>query len=221
MNIQNKKISVDELLGLLPESFTSLTNQEQELSLAIYRNLGRGMPVSQEKLSASTTLSTGEIDVILKKWPGVFYEGGSIVGYWGLAIGEMPHQIQFEDRKLYGWCAWDTLFIPQILGEAATIFSRDQESKEQIVIRLDQNGDLIEAESEIMVSMLIPDEERMMEDLVSSFCHYIHFYKKEKNGIQWIDQHEKTFLISLDQAIELSQAKNQLQYQNEFASIGK
>ena len=60
----------------------------------------------------------------------------------------------------------------------------------------------------------------MMEDIVASFCHYIHFFKNEKNGIQWINQHEKTFLISLDQAIELSQAKNKLQYENEFESIG-
>ena len=157
MDIQNQNISVDELLGLLPESFTNLAKQEQELSLAIYRRLGHGMPVSQEKLAASTSLSNGEIATILKKWPGVFYEEGRIVGYWGLTIREMAHQIQFEDRKLYGWCAWDTLFIPQILGEAATVFSKDQVSKEQIKIRLDQNGNLVEAESEIKVSMLIPD----------------------------------------------------------------
>jgi hypothetical protein len=44
-----------------------------------------------------------------------------VTGFWGLALSEMPHRLQVD--ALYGWCAWDTLFIPLILGKEAHVES--------------------------------------------------------------------------------------------------
>lgn len=210
--MENNLISATDLLNLLPESFVKLTDSERELSLTIYRKLAMCQPVSKEELESETSLSISEVNDILDKWPGVFYDDDKIIGYWGLAINKMAHKIKLEDYDLYGWCAWDTLFLPQLLDKPATILSNDPVSKEKIDIHIDRNGNLIDESSEIMVSMLLPDEEQIMENIVTSFCHYIYFFENEINGNKWIKENEGTFLISLQQAIELSKTKNKLQY---------
>ncbi len=35
--------------------------------------------------------------------------------YWGLAIAETKHRLEVDGRALYTWCAWDSLFLPEIL----------------------------------------------------------------------------------------------------------
>lgn len=214
--MKNQIISANDLLNLLPESFMKLSDQEQKLSLAIYRNLATGKPVSNSTLASNVSLTTKEVDSILEKWPGVFYDDDKIIGYWGLAISKMAHTIKLQEQILYGWCAWDTLFIPQLLDKPATIISKDPVTNEKIIIQIDQHGNLIDEDAEVMVSMLIPDEEQIMENIVTSFCHYIHFFENKNNGNKWVNEHEGTFLISLQQAIELSQTKNELQYGNKL-----
>lgn len=214
--MENHILSADDLLNLLPESFMKLSVHEQELSLSIYRKLATGQPVPKEVLAIDTTLSIKEIEDILGKWPGVFYDNDQIIGYWGLAILKMTHTIKLENQDVYGWCAWDTLFIPQLLEKPATIISKDPVTKAKISFQIDKNGNLINDDTQTMVSMLIPDEEQIMEDVVTNFCHYIFFFINKNSGKKWVNEHEGTFLISLQHAIELSQMKNKLQYGNKF-----
>jgi alkylmercury lyase len=47
-------------------------------------------------------------------------EEGRVVGFMGLSVvafGE--HRIELGGRTLTAWCAWDALFLPELLGEAA------------------------------------------------------------------------------------------------------
>jgi hypothetical protein len=49
-----------------------------------------------------------------------------VVGYWGLSIPEAyasPHRLTIDGRRLSAWCAWDTLFLPQLLGQTADVES--------------------------------------------------------------------------------------------------
>ena len=211
--VQNQFSATDLLNLLLPEAFTSLTKDKQKLSLAIYRNLEKGKPVSLEDLVSTTTLNEETIRDILKEWPGVYYnDNQEIIGYWGLAIQEMPHKIELSDTTLYGWCAWDTLFIPELLRKDATIRSTDHFTKEEVVIEIDRNGNLVSGSDDIYVSMIAVDEEDILDDVVTTFCHFIYFFNNKSSGEAWVSKQEGTFLISLQEAIELSQAKNRLQY---------
>jgi alkylmercury lyase len=212
--IQNQ-FSATDLLNNLPEIFTSLTKDKQELSLSIYRNLEKGKPVSLEDLISTTTLSEEMISDTLNEWPGLYYnENQEIIGYWGLAIQKMPHMMEFSDKTLYGWCAWDSLFIPELLRKNATIRSTDYFTKEEIVIKIDRNGNLLSGSDEIYISMLSVDEEDIRDDVVTTFCHFIYFFKSKSFGEAWVSKHKGTFLISLKEAVELSQTKNRLQYKD-------
>jgi len=205
------QFSATDFLKLLPKMFTNLTLEEQKLSLAIYNGLAKGKPVNIEDLVRNASLNHDVVSGTIEKWPGIFYNNNKeIVGYWGLAISEMINKIQLKDQTLYGWCAWDTLFIPQLIRQKATIRSTCMTSKEEIVIELDEHGNLVSNNDNIVVSMLTVDEESIQDNVQTSFCHFIHFFKNEKAGKKWVSSNPDTFLISLREAIELSQTKNQL-----------
>jgi alkylmercury lyase len=108
-----EKTTTTYIVEHLPDVFMKLTKKEQELSLAIYRGLGTGSPISREELAQVTSLSIKEVNEILNRWTGIYYDNERrIIGYWGLSTQEMPHEIRLQGTTIWGWCAWDTLFIP-------------------------------------------------------------------------------------------------------------
>jgi alkylmercury lyase len=46
-----------------------------------------------------------------------------MVGFWGMALATMPHRVSVDGRQVPAWCAWDTLFLPELIGETATVES--------------------------------------------------------------------------------------------------
>lgn len=207
------RFSATDFLRQLPEAFTKLNRDQRELSLSLYRYLAKGLPVGVDDLVATTSLEEVRVKEILNDWPGIYYnDDHKITGYWGLAIIEMGHKIEFENKTLFGWCAWDTLFLPQLLGKDAVIRSSDQSTNEEVVIEVDGNGNLASDGTDIYVSLLEVDEESIKEEVISSFCHFIYFFKSRSSGETWVSQHNGTFLITLEEALELSQTKNRLQY---------
>ena len=206
---------LNDLLNLLPDQFINLSENNRRLALEIYRRLGEGQPVKLEDLLEDKEISVEEAKEFLDSISGgVFYnDDGDIVGFWGLAVKKMPHRIITDHRTVYGWCAWDALFIPQLLGEAATIESLSP-TKEIIKLKLSAQGDVLEGSEDIMVSFLEPDAGKMMENVVANFCHYIFLFKDKRSGEEWVKEHEGTFLLPLQDVINLSKEKNQRQFGN-------
>ena len=58
-----------------------------------------------------------------------------------------------------------------------------------------------------MVSFLSP-EGRFDGNVITSFCHFIHFFASRRAGEQWIARHPGTFLLSLADAFELARLSN-------------
>lgn len=46
-------------------------------------------------------------------------------GHMGLSLNDHPHQFEVGGRELRTWCAWDTLFLPPMLGQTAYVVPRD------------------------------------------------------------------------------------------------
>ena len=210
----NNQNQLNDLLNLLPDQFINLPENKKELALEIYRRLGKGQPVSLDDLLADKEISLEEAKEFLDSSGGVFYnDDGDIVGFWGIAVQKMAHKIITDQQTIYGWCAWDALFIPQLLGEAATIESLSP-TKEIIKLKLSEQGDVLEGSENIMVSFIEPDAGKMMENVVANFCHYIFLFKDKSSGEQWVKEHEGTYLLPLQDVINLSKEKNLRQFGN-------
>jgi alkylmercury lyase len=59
---------------------------------------------------------------------------GRVLGFAGLAATALHHRFELDGRALSAWCAWDSLFLPEILGRPARVSSVDPESGE--IVRL-------------------------------------------------------------------------------------
>src|SRR5258708_35601030 len=114
-------------LGIV-KVFPTLDPFEQRLSLELYRLLSGGQPVARAVLADRLQVSVEIVDRILDGWPGVFSDSERrIVGYWGLSIAAAytsSHQLMIDGRRLSAGCAWDTLFLPSLLGKPAEAESR-------------------------------------------------------------------------------------------------
>jgi alkylmercury lyase len=113
----------------------------------------------------------------------------------------MHHRFAVDGRMLPTWCAWDSLFIPEILP--ARVVSPDPESGE--LVRLVVTPDRIESvePAGAVVSFIVPDSQAFgssAANVIVKFCHFIFFFSSRTSGERWVAKHPDTFLCSLDDA---------------------
>jgi alkylmercury lyase len=210
------KIDLDGLVTDLVQLWPPLGLAEQRLSLELYRLLALGLPVPRATLARQTGIPIATVSQILDGWPGVFSDPqGNIAGYWGLALPEAyksPHRLTIGDRTLSAWCAWDTLFLPQLLGHAAEVESVSPVSG--AIVRLTVTPERVERvePAGAQMSFLLPEEAAVQKNVVTAFCHFIHFFPSRQSGETWVKQHPETFLLSIDEAQVVARQRNQALY---------
>ena len=210
------RINLDEVAARIVEVFAELDRIEQHLSLELYRLLAEGQPVSRAVLAQRVRIPMETVDQILDGWPGVFSNvHRQVVGYWGLAIPAAyasPHRFTINGRTLSAWCAWDTLFLPQLLGQTAEVDSTGPNASDRI--RLTVTPERVERVEPVdaHMSFLLPDAAEVQKDVLTTFCHFVHFFPSRQSAESWCAQHPGTFILSIDDAHTLARRKNRVQY---------
>ena len=212
------KLNLDELATSIVKCFPSLNLLEQRLSLDLYRLLAEGQPVPRTALAKQLEISIETVNRILDGWPGVFSDGEQrIVGYWGLSIPaayRSTHTMKMNGRTLAAWCAWDTLFLPQLVGHTAEIESASPNNAGTVRLSITpQHVERVEP-VEARMSVLVPDAQEMQKNVVTSFCHFVHFFPSRQAAESWTGKHAGTFLLSIHEAHVLARLKNQAQYRD-------
>jgi alkylmercury lyase len=65
---------------------------------------------------------------------------GNIIGILGLSQGKTwAHKFIVNGNELRTWCAWDTLFMAQVLGMTANVISECPVSKKQVTLTVGPN----------------------------------------------------------------------------------
>ena len=62
------------------------------------------------------------------------------------------------------------------------------------------------------MSFLMPDAAEAQKDIVTAFCHFVHFFPSRSDGEGWAAQHPGTFILSVAEAHAIARRKNQAQY---------
>lgn len=209
----------DTLLQLLPKVFFELSPAEQRVSLALYRMLAEGNPVEAGQLAVKADIPENDVRRMLNDWPGVFTnDAGAVIGFWGLAIDPMSHRFTVDGKNLSVWCAWDALFIPQLIGKTAHVASTCAVTKQPIELTVYPDGHVESNPPDAVISFLNPEASKMMDNIVENFCHYILFFKSAEAGRQWVSTHKGTYLLRLADVEWLSRRKNALQYKDALTS---
>ena len=204
--------SFEEVSEAILALFAPFSETEERIALMLYRLLAEGGPISNQALASAAGLSPAETERMLSRWPGVYRDDDRcIIGYGGLTIAETGHRIQIDRNTRYTWCAWDALFIPQLLGVSARVESSCAATGEPIALTVHPDG--IEAPAKpAAVSLIAPDPAGAAADIVRHFCCHVQFFAAARAGHEWVAKRLGTFLATLEQAWQLGRRHNALRY---------
>lgn len=211
-------MDIDRIASQLLESIPSITADEQAVAIATYRQLAEGEPVSAALLASATARPEKEVREILER-PHLksltYSDDTGIVGFGGLAVRKMHHRLTVAGRQLYTWCAWDSLFIPPILGQRAEVASPCPTTGETVHVVLGPKGvESIEPEAAVM-SFLTPDTSAFDGDVqqtMSLFCHFVYFFASPDAATPWIEDHPGTIVMSIQDGFRLGELLNETRW---------
>jgi len=208
---------LEDILYAFPDWFLDFDEEAKIISLELYQLLAKGKPVSKQVLAEKTEKPLGEIEKMLNSWSGIYFnDEDEIIGYWGLTIVQMPHQFIINDITLYTWCAWDALFIPTLIGETALIESQCPISNQLIKLTVTPDGVQTVIPSSAIVTFIEPPEsEKIQDNVVDSFCHYVHFLNSSNEIKAWESEQQGKFIyLTIDESFLLGKMKNEAQYKS-------
>jgi alkylmercury lyase len=107
----------------------------------------------------------------------------------------------------YTWCAWDTLFLPELLATTARVASTCPVTGETIRLTVGPDGVTRVAPPGAVLSFLRP-EGRFDEKVIQSFCHFVLFFASEAAAWTWTATHPGTFVLSIDDGFTLARLRN-------------
>jgi alkylmercury lyase len=177
--------------------------EDAPLARALLRALARGKPVSTRALADATGRDESEVSALLVRWPNVHRDReGQIVAFGGLSLVPTLHRFQVGGRRLYTWCAWDTLFLPALLDEPASVESACPVTRTAVDLTVAPERVLASDPEDVRVSFPPPGR-TSTEDITGSFCCHVHFIAGEAAATCWLAGHDGGLVLSLEDAFEL------------------
>ena len=122
-------VSLDEVKAAWARVYAGRSQEEIHQHVRAFAALVRGIAktgaVTPDDFRRRTGLNTVEVSALFSGFTALGMEvdeSGNIVGA-ALTATQTPHTLSFGGKKLFAWCALDTLFIPGWLDEVAEVES--------------------------------------------------------------------------------------------------
>jgi alkylmercury lyase len=205
-------------MKLVAESFSPMSSEGQKLSLLVYRLLGEGIPVDMKRIAkmSGKTLST-----ILASLNGpgndihhIEYDARQrIIGFGGLSLTPSPHRFRIGGKMLYAWCAWDTLFLPELLQKTAHIASGCPLTGGEISLTVTPKEIRRYFPLSAVMSFRIPTRAIIQDaDIIHRFCCDIRFHANRNLAQQWISEKKDVVIFDMEEAFSLAKFANAIRY---------
>lgn len=218
MHTEHRTSELGALATRIDCGLPPLSGAERRIALAVHRCMAFGAePPGPACIAAASGETPQTVEAALAGWPGVYRDDGDrVIGFWGLALRPMmPHRLRVRGRLLHTWCAWDALFLPEVLGvERAEVESVCPATGRPVVLTVTTSGVEDPQPETARLSMVAPDRLCIEgQGIISSFCHHIHFLASPGGGERWIrETGNGAFLITPGQGWELGRLCNRLRY---------
>jgi alkylmercury lyase len=205
--------SFDQIVDAVVGAFPTLSEQEQRVSLAIYRLLAKGQPVAADQISDASDVTSQAVAQMLAKWHGVERGAdGAVTAFWGLTLWKTKHLFQIDRRELHTWCAWDTLFLPPLLGATANVESVCPMTGQQIRLTIGPAGVQSAEPQAVTLSFLLPTKPEIERSITQTFCCHVHFFASSAAADRWVSGHPRTFVLPLEMAWHVGIKRNATQF---------
>ena len=190
---------VDRLLAIFPD----FGADGARLVAPLFARLGQGRPVAPADLAAEAGWPVAAVNEQFRQWWGIrFDEAGRIIGFWGLDLEPTRHRLRLGERELFAWCAWDTLFLPYLLGEEIEVISPCPASGRDLRLRIGPEGVREPAEVGACLALKLPDPDRVRNGVREAFCCGVDFVT-DTAAEQWCRDHDDRHRLTLDEGYRL------------------
>jgi alkylmercury lyase len=201
----NLQSTVQQLQKLLP----NLKKEKRQISKFIYQKLALGKSVPIETIANELQIPIQDIQVHLKQMAYVEYNAiGEISAYRGVTLNQTKHCVFHNNVKIFTWCAFDTLFLADLLVEPVSISSNCPACGKTIACKVTDRNLTSSKDSDIVMSFIIPDKVDYCEDLQNAFCCKVHFFCNLQCGSEWINLSPEIDFFDLEKSLVIAQERN-------------
>jgi alkylmercury lyase len=187
----------DSLAGTFP------CCDDAPLALGLIGELAEGEPVTVARLAQAVDRGEPDVAAVLERWPNVQRDDqGRIVEFAGLSLTPTRHGFDVAGRRLYAWCAWDTLFLPALIGQEARVRSTCPVTGTEVQLTVGPAGVHDAEPTSLLVSFPAPAT-TVTSDITTSFCGHVHFLAGEDAAEAWLADNQGGLALSLDDAVVL------------------
>jgi alkylmercury lyase len=179
-----------------------LCGQNEQVCVALIRQLATGRSISTAHLAADIGMEEPAVDAVLQQMSDVDYDGaGNVVGF-GLSLVPTAHQFTINGQTLYTWCALDTFLYTALLGLPSQVVSHCPITTAPIALSMTPEGITTLSPTSSVISILIPDGS-IADCRRSAFCNYGHFFATAEAGATWIQDHPHGIILPIVDAHQL------------------
>jgi alkylmercury lyase len=164
--------------------------EQSRLLVQVLRTLGEGRPVTApdvDRIADALGMDRDDAHAFLR--PVTERDADRIIGALGLSLGDHPHRFTVNGHRMATWCAEDTLFLPALLGQAATIESPSPLSRETVRLTVGPGRVQAVSPAEAVISIAIVDPDgaalATVEAIWRTFCRQIHFLASREEAERW------------------------------------
>lgn len=205
---------LDRLARDVVAALPRLDAEEIVVGLASYHLIAAGAPATPATIAASTGVSTPRVAAVLASLPTAALDGGEVTAFLGLQREPGRHQVSFGAQRCGTWCAWDTLFLPELVGAPAHVESRCPVSGAVVRVVVDPRDGVCKVSPPGTVLSFLDQPAPYSGAIQAEFCRWIHFLAGEAEAEAWIEgtasgrEPPPMLTLSLADGVELGRRTN-------------
>ena len=180
------------------------------LLIQVWRTLTSGHPVSNQQIYQIAMELGIPADPAGEFLSQVTERDGDdkIIGLMGLSLNEdWVHRFYVDGVSLRTWCAWDTLFLPGMVGKKAVVESESPVSGDTVILEVSPEKVESSTPSGAVVSIVTFDPDRdelsSVEAIWGNFCHQVFFFSSKDEAKQWAEGKTNIAILSVHDAYDL------------------
>lgn len=183
-----------------------LGRDEQQVVREGQRALLGGVPLAVDHLAQLVEMPPVRIAGVFERLPGLarFDGEGRIAGLLGLSTQPTPHYFEVDGRGAYTWCAWDSLFIPRVIGMTARVTSRCPITETPVRLVVGPGGVLDVSPPDTGVSFLVHCGPGSSQGVVAACCPHIHFLSTAAAAERWLSSHPGGLVLTRHEAWQVA-----------------
>ena len=199
---------IDEMARKLTEigGLFNYGPEHSRLLIQVWRALATGQPVTGTQIDGfvlNIGIGPEDADQFLRQMTERDADD-SIIGIMGLSMNDHPHKFTVGGVEMAAWCAADTLFLPVMLGQTATVESESPLSKETVQVTASPEGVQASDPADAVITIVVPEETDMssVASISMTFCHHIFFFASVDGGQRWAADRDNIAIHPVEDAYQ-------------------